>query len=164
MSTEPDLEVQPDIDPEPARIAGAERVGGAAFWIGLVVGWAVIIGGVRVGMHDREVKPTLLVKWLAGGLILHDAVWLPLVAIAGALATFAIRRRVPASMVWAAMTSVVLTLIAWPFVRGYGRRADVPSALQRNYAHGLIAYIAVTWAIALVALAVDVRRRRRVMR
>ncbi len=26
-----------------------------------------------------------------------------------------------------------LTLIAWPFVRGYGRRA-VPSALRRNYA------------------------------
>ena len=177
MSTEPESERPADsalVDDVESDISGPvddhaaaaieidpEHVGGPAFWIGLVVGWAVIIGGIRVGMHDREVKPTLLLKWLGGALILHDAIWLPLLALVGAVGTFVIRRRVPPFVAWAVMTSAVLTLIAWPFVRGYGRRADVPSALQRNYAHGLLAYIGVTWVIALIALAIDTWHRRR---
>ena len=163
MSTEPEREPDAALDPahEPMSVVDAEQVGGAGFWIGFVFGWAVIIGGIRLAMHDREVKPMLLLKWLAGGLILHDAVWLPLLALSTAVAMIVARRRVSALVAWAAMTSAVLALIAWPFVRGYGRRADVPSALQRNYAHGLIEYVGVTWLIALVGLAVDAFRRRR---
>ncbi len=56
----------------------------------------------------------------------------------------------------------VLTLIAWPFVRGYGRRADVPSALQRNYARGLIVYLMVIWLIAVAVFAVGRIRQRRI--
>jgi len=54
-----------------------------------------------------------------------------------------------------------LTLIARPFVRGYGRRADVPSALQRSYARGLIVYLMVIWLIAVAVFAVGRIRRRR---
>ncbi|CAN5628304.1 hypothetical protein BH10ACT2_BH10ACT2_27610 [soil metagenome] len=141
-------------DFEPAH----EKVGGPAFWIAAVVGWAIIIGGIRAGLRDRELKPTALAKWIIGGLVVHDAIWLPILSLLGVGIVWAWRRRIPAFIVWAAMTSAVLTLIAWPFVRGYGRRADVPSALQRNYAHGLLAYIGVTWLLAVGAAIVSRRR------
>lgn len=151
-------------DPSPMDLvtAGAdhERVGGAAFWISAVLGWAVIIGGARAGLNDHEVKPMALVKWIVGGLVLHDAVWLPILSIVGVAATMAIRRRAPKFVVWAVMTSAVLALIGWPFVRGYGRRADVPSALQRNYAEGLLAYIALTWLLAIAAAMLSHRGKR----
>jgi hypothetical protein len=135
-------------------------VGGPAFWIAAVIGWAVIVGGVRAGLDDRELKPGLLAKWAVGGLVLHDGIWLPVLALVGAAITLALRRRVPRFVVWATMTSAVLTLIGWPFVRGYGRRADVPSALQRNYARGLLVYIALAWALAAAAAVAAHRRGR----
>ena len=114
-----------------------------------------------MGLHDRELKPGLLVKWAVGGLVLYDAIWLPLVAVVGAGVALALRRKVPVVLAWAAATSAVLTLIAWPFVRGYGRRADVPSALQRNYAHGLLVYLALTWLVALTVFGIGRIRRVR---
>jgi len=151
---------------EPPDGAGevTHRDGGAVFWIGTVLGWLVIVIGIRMGLHDRELKPGVLLKWVAGGLVLHDAVWLPLVAVVGAAIAFVVRRRVPLVVAWALATSAVLTLIAWPFVRGYGRRPDVPSALQRNYAHGLVVYIALTWMVAIAAFVGGRLRRRRISR
>jgi len=136
------------------------RDGGIVFWMGAVVGWAIIVLGIRMGLNDRELKPGLLLKWIVGGLVLHDALWLPLVAVVGAGLAAATRRRVPVVFGWAAGTTAVLTLIAWPFMRGYGRRPDVPSALQRNYAHGLLVYLAIVWLLALVVFAAGRIRRR----
>lgn len=134
--------------------------GGVAFWTGAVAGWLVIVLGVRMGLHDRELKPWLLVKWVAATLIVHDAVWLTLVAGVGVAGGIAFRRRrVPIVVAWAAATSAVLVAIGWPFVRGYGRRPDVPSALQRNYARGLLVYIAIVWLIAIAAGGIARRRR-----
>ena len=133
-------------------------MGGATFWITAAIGWVVIIAGVRAGLHDRELKPAVLGRWLIGTLVLHDGIWLPFLATIGAAASLVIRKRVPAFVVWAVMTSAVLSLVGWPFVRGYGRRADVPSALQRNYAHGLLAYIGATWALAIGAAIVSRHR------
>lgn len=142
-------------------IEEATRDGGATFWIATAVGWAIILFGVRLGLSDRELEPWSLARWFAGGLVLHDLIWLSLVAIVGALLAFLLRGRVPVVLGWAIATTAVLTVIAWPFVRGYGRRPDVPSALQRNYAQGLLAYIAVTWLLALAVFAVGRRRAAR---
>lgn len=139
----------------------SQRDGGPAFWIGIVVDWAIIVIGIRMGLHDRELEPGLLVRWSIGGLILHDALWLPFVAAVGAGLAVLGRRRVPFAITWATATSAVLALIAWPFVRGYGRRADVPSALQRNYAHGLVMYVAAVWLVAVVVVLVGRVRRAR---
>jgi len=152
------------IEPPDGADEVTHRDGGAVFWIGTVLGWLVIVIGIRMGLHDRELKPGVLLKWVAGGLVLHDAVWLPLVAVVGAAIAFVVRRRVQLVVAWALATSAVLTLIAWPFVRGYGRRPDVPSALQRNYAHGLVVYIALTWMVAIAAFVGGRLRRRRISR
>jgi high-affinity Fe2+/Pb2+ permease len=149
--------------PAGASPVGEERHddGGPLFWIATAIGWAIILLGVRMGLHDRELEPSSLAKWVAGGLILHDLVWLTVVAVIGAVLAYMLRGRVPVVLGWALATTAVLTIIAWPFVRGYGRRADVPSALQRNYAQGLLAYIAVTWLLALAAYLVGRWRRSR---
>lgn len=144
------------VPPEPV----ARSEGGVAFWIGAVAGWFVIGLGVRMGLHDRELKPWLLVKWVVAALVLHDAVWLTVVAGVGVAGGIAFRhRRVPITLAWATATSAVLVAIGWPFVRGYGRRPDVPSALQRNYARGLLVYIAIVWLIAIAAGGIARRRR-----
>ena len=47
--------------------------GGIVFWVGAAAGWVIIVIGIRMGLNDREVKPALLLKWGAGGLVVHDA-------------------------------------------------------------------------------------------
>jgi len=135
--------------------------GGPVFWVATAIGWAIILIGVRTGLRDRELEPWSLAKWVGGGLLLHDLAWLTLVAIIGVVLAYLLRGRVPVVLGWALATTAVLTIIAWPFVRGYGRRADVPSALQRNYAQGLLAYIAVTWLLALIVYVIGRLRGRR---
>ncbi len=139
------------------------RDGGRAFWITAAIGWTVIAAAVVGALGDRrDAQPAALARWIAGGVVLHDFVWLPLVAVVGALLGLAARGHVPRAVRWAIATSAVLTLIAWPFVRGYGRSTGNPSLLPRNYAHGLLAYLAVTWLLAGAAVVVGRVRARHV--
>lgn len=93
-------------------------------------------------------------------LVLHDGLLLPVFLAAGIL----VHRRVPArarAIVQAALIATAsLTLIAVPFVLGYGRIADNPSALPLNYAHGLLITLATIWAVALAAIALRYRYPR----
>jgi hypothetical protein len=133
------------------------------FWITTAVGWSVMAGAVIGAFSDRQdAQPSVLVRWLVGGALLHDLLWLPVVAIVGAVLARAGRGgRAPGAVRWAIATSAVLAVIAWPFVRGYGRSRSNPSLLPRNYAHGLIAYLVLTWLLAGLAMAVGHRRARR---
>ena len=132
------------------------RDGGRVFWITTAIGWSVMAGAVIGAVGDRrDAQPTELARWLVGSALLHDLLWLPLVAVVGAVLARAGRGgRVPIAVRWAIATSAVLILIAWPFVRGYGRNRGNPSLLPRNYAHGLLAYLVLTWLLAGLALAV----------
>jgi hypothetical protein len=126
------------------------------FWISTAVGWTVMLGAVIGAFADRrDAQPTVLARWLVGSALLHDLLWLPIVAAVGALLARAGRGgRVPGPVRWAVATSALLVVIAWPFVRGYGRNRGNPSLLPRNYAHGLVAYLALTWLLAGLALGV----------
>jgi hypothetical protein len=131
------------------------RDGGRTFWIMTAVGWAVIVAAVIGAFGDRrDAQPTQLGRWLAGSALLHDLVWLPFVAIVGALLARVARGRVPRAVTWALATSAVLIVISWPFVRGYGRNRNNPSLLPRSYTWGLVAYLAVTWMLAGLAMAI----------
>jgi hypothetical protein len=126
------------------------------FWIATAIGWAVMAGAVIGAFGDRrDAQPTVLARWLVGSAVLHDLLWLPIVAVVGVvLARVGRGGRVPGPVRWAVATSAVLVLIAWPFVGGYGRNRGNPSLLPRNYAHGLVAYLVVTWLLAGVAMGV----------
>ena len=80
------------------------------------------------------------VVWLAGGVVLHDAVLAPLVVVVCALAVLALRSRA-----WRAAAAgglVVLgtvTLTAVPVLGRFGAKADNPTLLDRPYVVGWFA-------------------------
>jgi hypothetical protein len=55
--------------------------------------------------------------------------------------------------------TAAVTVVALPFMLGYGRRADVPSALPRNYIGGYTLIVSAVWLIATMVLII--RRRPR---
>jgi hypothetical protein len=139
-----------------------DRDRGRLFWITTAIGWSVIVAAVIGAFGDRhDAQPTVLFRWLIGSALVHDFIWLPLVALVGVLLARATRGRVPRAVRWALATSAVLGLISWPFVRGYGQNAGNPSLFPRNYARGLIVYVALTWLLAGIAIAAGRLRARR---
>jgi hypothetical protein len=140
------------------------RDGGPLFWLSAGAGGVIIVFGVHSALAaSHRTRPAVLARWIVGAAIVHDLGWIAVVGVAS-LAT----RWVPATLRpplrWAVATSAILTLVAWPFVRGYGRNPGNPSLLPRSYAAGLLAYLAVIWALAagwaVLAWAAAARRRR----
>ena len=120
---------------------------GKSFWIGLVLGWALIIIGVRGLIVDHALtNPANLVRWLLGLALLHDLVLAPAVyAVAWAI-TRAVPRPATTPLRVGLATSGLLIAFAWPLVRAYGRRASNPTALPLDYGRNLALSLAVVWA------------------
>lgn len=133
--------------------------------IARILAYAAGLALIGVGLRGiaADVPPARWAAWFAGAAVLHDAVLVPLVLVAG-LATGLLpgrfRRIVRAALVVAACVSVV----SLPLVLGYGRRADEPSRLPLPYGRNLaivLAAIAVLAAAAAAASLLAGRRRRR---
>jgi hypothetical protein len=143
----------------PAAVDTTSRRGLIA---GLVLGLPVMAYAVRGALVDAHLThPAELARWIVGLAVVHDLVVVPAVLGIG----LALRRRLPAvarvPVRAALLTSAVLVLVGWPFVRGYGRNPDVPSLLPRDYTAGLLAALAVTWTIAGLWIAAGRRRPTR---
>jgi hypothetical protein len=135
--------------------------------VGLAVGLPVIAYGVRGMLVDADrIHPAELARWIVGAAVVNDALVVPLAMGAAWLA-----RRITPARAWPPVRSGLLAtgvvlLVAWPFVRGYGRDPTIPSLLERNYAVGVAAVIGATWvAVAVwtavsIAVAIVVRLRR----
>ncbi len=110
---------------------------------------------------DPDIMPGRHTAFLLITLALHDAVLLPTVILAGVL----VHRLVPAAqraIIQAGLAATAaVVVIAVPLVLGYGRIADNPSALPRDYPRGLSLVLAVIWTATAVALLVRSRGRRR---
>ena len=126
--------------------------------VGLVVGVAMGAVGVQALL---DTHPGTTLRWVVGLALAHDLVLVPVVLVVGV----AVRRVVPArarpAVVIGLVTSGVLGLFAWPFVRGYGRQAHHPSLLPRNYGRGLLVAWAVTWLVVGAGGLVAARRSPR---
>jgi hypothetical protein len=97
--------------------------------------------------------------WLAGGVLLHDAVLAVAVVVIGVLA---VRWLPPAARGPAVVGFVVLgslTLLAIPVLGRFGARADDPTLLDRNYWAGWLAVAGLTLVAVVVATLVRSRRR-----
>lgn len=130
------------------------------FWGSVVLGGAVMTFGITGLVAERAAADTFAVARLVlGAAVVHDAVVAPVVFGLG----LALSRLVPG---WARgpvqsglFVSAVVSLYAWPFVRGYGRAATNPSALPLRYGLGLAVILATVWSA--VALAVALRAHGR---
>jgi hypothetical protein len=135
---------------------------GASFWIGLAIGWATIVVGVRGLIIDRDLtNPKNLVGWLVGLAIAHDAFVAPAVYVAAVVAGRLLPRRAVVPVRLGLATSALLVIVAWPLVRGYGRRESNPSALPLDYGRNLVACLLVVWAAVGAWIVADFIRDRR---
>ena len=125
----------------------------------IVLGTLVMAYALLGAAVDDEVDRLGVVVFLIAVLLLHDAVFMPLVLAAGAL----IRRTVPARWLATARTAAVVDLavivVALPLVLGFGRTADNPSVLPRPYASGLLLTLVLT-TVTVVACRKKIERSR----
>ncbi|GIF16628.1 hypothetical protein [Actinoplanes teichomyceticus] len=113
---------------------------------GLLIMAYALVGAVADGQVDLL---GVLVFGVAV-LLLHDAVFVPLLLAGGAL----IRRLVPVRWQTTARAVAVIDLavavVGLPLVAGFGRRADDPSVLPRPYATGLLLIVVATAVTAVL--------------
>lgn len=122
----------------------------------VVIGVLMIFFAVfdAIGSPDLRVIPQLI--RFAAVLILHDGVWMAIVAVVGIVIHRVIPVRYRSIVQGALIVTASVTIVALPLVLGFGYHADVPSALPRDYVGG---YALVLGAIWLGAVALLVRRR-----
>jgi hypothetical protein len=104
----------------------------------LIVAGALTMAYAAGGaLADPEVALTGVLLFLAGVLIAHDAVWMPVVLVAAAALNRIVPPRHRAAARIAAITAAAVTVVALPLVLGFGRPADNPSALPLPYGRNL---------------------------
>ena len=90
--------------------------------------------------------------WLAGGVVLHDFVLVPLTLLLG----LALVRLLPANLRAAVAGGLVVlgtvTLMAVPVLGGWGANADNPTILDRNYPVGWLVVAGVTMLVVVVTI------------
>ncbi len=113
----------------------------------IAAGLLIMVYGVAGAILDADVNLIGVIVFGAILLVLHDGVFLPLVAGAGML----LRRFVPpgwqAAVRFAAIADLAVVVVALPLVLGYGRDAGNPTVLPRPYGEGLILTVVVTTVV-----------------
>lgn len=125
---------------------------GAARGLLIAAGALAMVYALFGTLTDPDLKIGGVLLFLGIVLVLHDGVLMPLVIGVGALLT-----RAPPLIRAAMVVSLVVTLVALPFVLGYGRSPDNPSVLPLPYGNGLALILVAIWTTTLALLAI--RRR-----
>ena len=132
------------------------------FWPGALAGWAVMALAVRGLLHfHRTTKPWAVARLVVGLDLVHDFVLVPVVLVVGVVVTRVVPARPRRALIVGLVLSGVVTLYAYPFVRGFGRSAATPSRLPNNYATGLVTVLAIVWVVVAVGAVVLSRVRSR---
>jgi hypothetical protein len=95
--------------------------------------------------------------WLAGGLVVHDAIIAPAVVLLGVVAATRAPGWLRTPLLWVLVVLGPLTLVAVPVLGRFGAKADNPTLLDRNY---LLGYALVVVLVVGAAGVMAVRRRR----
>ncbi|PYC78877.1 hypothetical protein C7C46_15290 [Streptomyces tateyamensis] len=131
------------------------------------LGGAALIGyGLYGLLHDHYITDPLdVLGWAAGGLVLHDGIWLPLVCLATVLFARLVAPRVGtlarSVLTVLAVTALALTAVALPAALRAGtprvNATVLPLPYLRNYLLALAALAGL--AVATAGWAVLARRR-----
>ena len=122
---------------------------------------AVAYGGYELLVTAGKTHPPAAAIWFAGGVVAHDAVFVPVVLL-GAAAVVRFVPRVARPVVQSALfVSGSVFLVALPLVWGLGGNAGNPSTNPLPYGRNLAIVLAVVWAVAAVLVVRRVLRARR---
>ncbi|MGZ4784175.1 MAG: hypothetical protein ACXV5S_00760 [Acidimicrobiales bacterium] len=131
----------------------------AGFWIGLVIGGAVMAYGVRGALEGLGAgNPTKLAFWVVGLDLAHDLVLAPLVVVVGLVLGRLVPTLLRGPVRIAAALSGLVVLFSWPLIRAFGRRPGNSSTLPLDYAHSVLVVLAGIWLVAAAVVAVRWRR------
>ena len=128
-----------------------EAVDPWVFWTLTLLGVAIIgFGAFGIWTHrgdgvlDLRLRPWL--TWFVGAIVLHDLVIAPIVLLIGRGLRFVRPRLLRGPLQVGLALTALLTLMAFPLLRGYGARAVSPSQLPRDYVSGWLVLLAAVWA------------------
>jgi hypothetical protein len=124
------------------------------------LGVLVMVYALLGALMDRDVSRVGHVVFLVAVLVAHDGLLLPLALGLGALVVRFVARPARAVVQAALFATVVLLVVGVPLALGFGRPADNPSALPRNYPLGLVGCLALVWLLTGGWLAIQTVRRR----
>jgi len=93
---------------------------------------------------------TATLVWLAGGVILHDAVLAPATIAVAALGTALLPTWLRAPAAGGLLVLGTVTLTAVPVLGGFGALEDNPTLLDRDYATGWLVLLALVLAGVVV--------------
>lgn len=131
------------------------------FWSCAAVGLAVLAFGVGgLFVEGDRTHPEQWIRWFAGSLIAHDFLVAPLVIAVGSMLVSRVRAPYRAVAQGALISTAIIILTTWPFLRGYGLRSDNASVLPNDYALGLSIVVAAVWLVAAGVLLGTWRRSR----
>ncbi|MCW2784551.1 MAG: hypothetical protein JWP74_1068 [Marmoricola sp.] len=121
---------------------------------GVLIAAGVAIGGygayMLLGLGTDNLVAT--VKWLVGGVVLHDGVLGPVVIALAFVVTRIARIKVPAPVVVGGIVLGSVTLLAIPVLGRFGAAADRPTLLDRNYVAGWFAFAGLTLLVVAGAV------------
>ena len=145
--------MSPDDDHTPA---------GPAWRVGLIAGVALFAFGL-IGLlrNATQTLPGDWLAWVAGAVVVHDAIVAPLVLACG----FLLHRLVPASARGGLQATLavcaIVALVSVPVLLAKGRVADNPSLLPHDYPRNLAIVLALVLAAGTLLTLARVARARR---
>jgi hypothetical protein len=129
-----------------ALVATGAAVGLYGGWLLLGLGWDNLVATV---------------PWLVAAVLLHDAVWAPVVLLVAAVGGARLPRPWSTPVMVGAVVLVTVTVAAAPMLGGFGARPDNPTLLDRPYLAGWLTFAAVVGLGVLVGRLLHGRGRRR---
>ncbi len=132
---------------EPPRTLSAEE---PPRWRGRFVLYAVGAATMLVGLrglltHASSTSPPHWLLIFAGGAVLHDGLWAPVVAVALLVGSRLVPTAYRAVVQGGVVVSGLLVLAVLPELLGYGRKADNPSVLPQAYGRHLLLTLGGVW-------------------
>lgn len=120
-----------------------------SWWLACAVGWLLMC--VAAWGLVTQVDLAAFVRWFGAGLLLHDAIAVPLVLLTGALLARVVGdSRTRDALCWGLWVVALVALVWWPSVVGAGAHPDNPSILPRPYGRNLLLVTAAVAAVVAV--------------
>jgi hypothetical protein len=132
-----------------SAVAGLGRLQAALLVIGALT---VVFGGVQMleVLIERTAPALGVGAWWLGGPLIVDLIAVPIVVIGGVGIGRVVPTRWRRYVSWASAVTILVTLVAVPFLTGFGRRPDNPSLLDRDYWAGYLTLVAIIWGLPLM--------------